>query len=96
MGYISEGVMKKFLMVLLILIIAVCPIGCEKDCEGIEEERRETAETVEQIETAEETVYIAPYGKKYHLRPTCAGKNAMPISKQHLAKTYEPCQKCVK
>ena len=88
--------MKKFLLISLILIIAVCPIGCEKDFERVEEEQREIAETVEQIETAEETVYIAPYGKKYHLRPTCAGKNAMPIAKEHLAATYEPCQKCVK
>ncbi len=88
--------MKKILMITLILMIAVLPIGCERDCEKAEEERVEFAETVEQIETAEETVYIAPYGKKYHLRPTCAGKNAMPIFKQHLAATYEPCQKCVK
>ncbi len=88
--------MKKILMIALILMTAVLPIGCEKDCEKVEEERVEITETVEQNETEEEIVYIAPYGKKYHLRPTCAGKNAMPISKQHLAATYEPCQKCVK
>lgn len=43
------------------------------------------------------TVYITPYGKKYHVRKTCAGKNAIattvPSAKQ---KGYDPCKKCVK
>ncbi len=40
------------------------------------------------------TVYITPTGKKYHLSASCAGKNAIPTTKESAEKTYEPCKKC--
>jgi len=41
------------------------------------------------------TVYITPYGLKYHSRKTCAGKNATEIALDSAAKTFVPCAKCV-
>ena len=41
------------------------------------------------------TVYITPYGLKYHYRKTCAGKNATEIELDNAEKTFDPCAKCV-
>ncbi len=40
-------------------------------------------------------VYIAPTGKRYHYRPTCAGKNAMEVELSQAENYYTPCKKCV-
>ncbi len=42
-----------------------------------------------------ETVYIAPTGKRYHYRSTCAGKNAMEVQLSQAENYYTPCKKCV-
>ncbi len=39
-------------------------------------------------------VYITPTGKRYHYRPTCAGKNATEIDFNQAQERYTPCQKC--
>ena len=41
------------------------------------------------------TVYITPYGLKYHFRKTCAGKNATEINLDNASETFSPCSKCV-
>ncbi len=46
-------------------------------------------------EISEKTVYITPYGLKYHNRRTCAGKNATVINLVSAEKTFEPCAKCI-
>lgn len=40
------------------------------------------------------TVYITPYGKKYHLSSDCAGKNAMARDYDDVKDSYGPCKKC--
>lgn len=41
------------------------------------------------------TVYVTPYGKKYHYSKSCAGKNAMERDLDDVKGAYGPCQKCV-
>ena len=41
------------------------------------------------------TVYVAPTGKRYHFRKTCAGKNAKATTlKQAMASGRDACKKC--
>lgn len=40
------------------------------------------------------TVYITPSGKKYHLSPSCAGKNAAETTFGKVKDSLEPCSKC--
>ncbi len=42
----------------------------------------------------DETVYIAPTGKKYHRKKTCAGGNAIRTTIDSVEHYYEPCKKC--
>lgn len=39
-------------------------------------------------------VYIAPYGRKYHYDPECAGQKAMRIELSEVEGIYPPCKKC--
>lgn len=44
----------------------------------------------------EKTVYITPYGKRYHYDGECGGKNSRPVSISEAKQTgLTPCQKCV-
>lgn len=58
---------------------------------------KQQAITPEEIETEEEytgrTVYITPYGKKYHFSSSCAGENAMPRRMDEV-NAYDACKKC--
>lgn len=40
------------------------------------------------------TVYVTPYGKKYHYSKSCAGKNAIAKSEDDAKNSYGPCKKC--
>lgn len=40
------------------------------------------------------TVYITPYGEKYHFAASCAGKNAMARDYNDVKDSYGPCKKC--
>ncbi len=40
------------------------------------------------------TVYITPYGERYHYRRTCAGKNAKATTQDIAEQIYGPCKKC--
>lgn len=58
---------------------------------------KQQAITTEEIETEEEytgrTVYITPYGEKYHFSRSCAGENAM-SRRMDEVNAYDPCKKC--
>ncbi len=57
------------------------------------EKKTEKQETT--IKTSGKTVYITPYGKKYHFDPDCAGENGFSISLEEAKKLNEACEKCV-
>ncbi len=40
------------------------------------------------------TVYVTPYGEKYHLSADCAGKNAISRNYNDVVEIYDPCSKC--
>lgn len=45
----------------------------------------------------EAPVYVTPSGTKYHLRATCAGKNAIQRTRAQIAEEdYTPCANCAK
>lgn len=52
-------------------------------------EKNDTEETKSGI-----TVYITPYGEKYHYSSNCAGKNAMERDLSDVEGIYDPCKKC--
>jgi hypothetical protein len=56
----------------------------------------ETTETEESIPKNEEsiTVYVTPTGKRYHLKRTCAGKNAIETTLREQQDETTPCKKC--
>ncbi len=43
----------------------------------------------------ENRVYITPTGECYHLKKTCAGKNAIETTLEKEEKEKRPCKKCV-
>ncbi len=49
------------------------------------------SDTTEEIQT----VYLTPTGTKYHYSKSCAGKNAIPTSKEDAVKGHGPCGSCV-
>lgn len=66
---------------------------------------RQTADTVYNKQTVADadivsnsrTVYVAPTGKRYHFRKTCAGKNARATTlKQAVASGRDACKKCAR
>ena len=61
-----------------------------------EPDDEQTAEDIESVPSKlnGEIVYVTPTGKRYHLRKTCAGKNAKEITLDEAKKTYTPCKKC--
>ncbi len=69
--------------------------GCVPQGQAEQEQPAVLLEQSDVVVQETETVYIAPYGEKYHSRATCAGKNAMPIARKDLAPLYEPCMKCI-
>ncbi len=40
------------------------------------------------------TVYVTPYGKKYHYSKSCAGSNASETTEDSARGIYDPCKKC--
>lgn len=54
-----------------------------------------TKEPLPQTSTNSEVVYITPTGKKYHLKESCAGKNAIKTTLEAAEATGKtPCKKC--
>ena len=41
-------------------------------------------------------VYVTPTGKRFHLKSTCAGKNAIKSFLSEIKADYTPCKKCAK
>lgn len=41
-------------------------------------------------------VYITPTGKRFHLKSSCAGKNAIKSFLSEIKAEYTPCKKCAK
>ena len=68
------------------------------ETEKIEEEVAKDTPTVETPTTETpvdngRTVYITPYGKKYHYSQSCAGENASATTENSAKKTHDPCKK---
>ena len=40
------------------------------------------------------TVYVTPYGEKYHFSAGCAGENAMDRDYNDVKDIFDPCKKC--
>ena len=58
----------------------------------ITEETNSSAETLGEDTV---TVYVTPNGKKYHLKASCAGKNAISINLEDaVSDGYDPCKVC--
>lgn len=51
-------------------------------------------ETIQSTDSDSLAVYITPTGKKYHLRKSCAGKNAIETTLGKAKRNYNPCKKC--
>lgn len=60
-----------------------------------EEAEQETILVPAEPEDNSRTVYITPYGKKYHYSQACAGKNASETTEDKASDTHDPCKKCV-
>ena len=70
-----------------------------EDSTSLEATNPETTTTPEQS-TSEAIngytiVYTTPYGSKFHLLKTCAGKNAVEKALKDVINTYGPCKTCV-
>lgn len=66
--------------------------------EQAEQERLAAEEAERQAAAAEQpsggqTVYITPYGERYHLDPDCGGKNSRPVDISNVG-GRTPCKKC--
>lgn len=96
--------MKKkitLFMISLVLILSLSACG-EKSITGItnfdvKDISKEAAE--EEIDQTKEvdnsrTVYVTPYGSKYHYRSSCAGSNATATTENSASGIYDPCKKC--
>lgn len=60
----------------------------------VEETEKIIEEITEETTKKGRTVYITPYGEKYHYSASCAGKNAMARTLDEVKGTYDPCKKC--
>ena len=68
----------------------------EISTESLQQTTTESAETTTTTTTVipnSKTVYITPSGKRYHLNPTCGGKNSYAVSIDNVD-GRTPCQKC--
>ena len=94
------GAIKVFLFV-FVLIICLC--SCEESSDNLTKESNCSTEilyenqgtsSVSEYESI--TVYITPTGKRYHMSPTCGGKNSTPASIEDAMQIYNltPCKKC--
>ncbi len=48
----------------------------------------------DEVEEKEQIVYVAPTGKRYHLRKSCAGKNAIETTIEEQKNRTTSCKKC--
>ena len=90
---------NKALIVLLSLSVLFSFFGCDNSGEIKTSEtykpKTSYSKDYRSEETDSRTVYIAPTGKRYHYKSTCAGKNAMPIELDDVSDYYDACKKCV-
>ncbi len=49
-----------------------------------------------EVQWDEITVYITPTGERYHIRSSCAGKNAIKTDIDTAKEKYTPCKRCAK
>ena len=62
----------------------------------VEETETEETETTFEEEPVDNsrTVYVTPYGKKYHYSKSCAGSNASETTENSAKISHDPCKKC--
>ncbi len=69
--------------------------SAEISTESAQQTITESAETTTATTVTQnsKTVYITPSGKRYHLNPSCGGKNSFSVSIDDVG-SRTPCQKC--
>lgn len=58
--------------------------------------KEESTEAVTEIEWDGKTVYTTPSGKRYHIKESCAGQNAVETDIDSAKENYTPCGRCAK
>lgn len=93
---VSQKAIEKENQLSTTLVVTV--VSKENTCVSeTEKSEQSDADNITEIsvENNAKIVYITPTGKKYHIRATCAGKNAIEINLDEAKQKYEPCKKCV-
>lgn len=63
-----------------------------------EETQSEESDEKSEVESTWDgkTVYITPSGKRYHIKASCAGANAIETDRKSAEESYTPCRRCAK
>lgn len=88
---------KSILLILLIFSFVVTAVACHKDPQPqMEETQTETTAEAAAETKAEEKVWVAVSGSKYHRHSGCSGmKEPREVAKDDAVKIgYEPCKWC--
>ncbi len=90
----------KIYCLLFLLILLVACIGCnnldanKQDTPSINSTQTNPTQTI--TKKNDITVYTTPTGKRFHLKSTCAGKNAIKTFLSEVEDSFTPCKKCTK
>jgi len=88
--------MKKVIVVILILALGVCFVGCGAQNNKSDRHPAQLGGEVREVEPVETTVYITRAGEKYHLSD-CKHLRRSKIKvslKEAKIKDYEACKDC--
>ena len=89
---------KKFFYFAIFLIILSFS-GCNKSSNQLELQNlhsQDTSSANYEPDEFDKIVYITPTGKRFHLKSTCAGKNAIKTFLSEIKSDYTPCKKCAR
>lgn len=95
--------MYRFKIYFLLILFTIL-VGCtgsnnidttKQDISTLDNTQSKPTQTITN-EKNDITVYITPKGKRFHLKSTCAGKNAIKSLLSEIKSDYTPCKKCAK